>query len=81
MLILFCASAGSLYLYLPTVIFIYFFPVQGAAIDRILGEIVHSKSISAPIDYVLCIGHFLGKVYIYIFSPSEVYKSNIFLLK
>lgn len=39
------------------------FPIQGAAIDRILGEIVHSKSISTPIDYVLCVGHFLGKVY------------------
>lgn len=38
-----------------------FFP-QGAAIDRILGEIVHSKSMITPIDYVLCIGHFLGKV-------------------
>ncbi|KAK6154244.1 hypothetical protein DH2020_008492 [Rehmannia glutinosa] len=35
--------------------------VEGAAIDRILGEIVHSKSIYTPIDYVLCIGHFLGK--------------------
>ncbi|KAL6570557.1 threalose-6-phosphate phosphatase [Orobanche gracilis] len=34
---------------------------KGAAIDRILGEIVHSKSICEPIDYVLCIGHFLGK--------------------
>ncbi|XP_051134919.1 alpha,alpha-trehalose-phosphate synthase [UDP-forming] 1-like isoform X2 [Andrographis paniculata] len=34
---------------------------KGAAIDRILGEIVHSKAISSPIDYVLCIGHFLGK--------------------
>ncbi|OWM81475.1 hypothetical protein CDL15_Pgr007513 [Punica granatum] len=34
---------------------------KGAAIDRILGEIVHSKSLTAPIDYVLCIGHFLGK--------------------
>lgn len=34
---------------------------KGAAIDRILGEIVHSKSISTPIDYVLCLGHFLGK--------------------
>ncbi|PIM99360.1 Trehalose-6-phosphate synthase component TPS1 [Handroanthus impetiginosus] len=34
---------------------------KGAAIDRILGEIVHSKAISTPIDYVLCIGHFLGK--------------------
>ncbi|XP_031488309.1 alpha,alpha-trehalose-phosphate synthase [UDP-forming] 1-like isoform X3 [Nymphaea colorata] len=34
---------------------------KGAAIDRILGEIVHSKSLATPIDYVLCIGHFLGK--------------------
>ncbi|KAB2616062.1 alpha,alpha-trehalose-phosphate synthase 1-like [Pyrus ussuriensis x Pyrus communis] len=34
---------------------------KGAAIDRILGEIVHSKSMTSPIDYVLCIGHFLGK--------------------
>ncbi|XP_057967009.1 alpha,alpha-trehalose-phosphate synthase [UDP-forming] 1 [Malania oleifera] len=34
---------------------------KGAAIDRILGEIVHSKSMNSPIDYVLCIGHFLQK--------------------
>ncbi|XP_020890485.1 alpha,alpha-trehalose-phosphate synthase [UDP-forming] 1 [Arabidopsis lyrata subsp. lyrata] len=34
---------------------------KGAAIDRILGEIVHSKLMTTPIDYVLCIGHFLGK--------------------
>lgn len=34
---------------------------KGAAIDRILGEIVHSKALSTPIDYVLCIGHFLSK--------------------
>ncbi|KAK6934129.1 Trehalose-phosphatase [Dillenia turbinata] len=34
---------------------------KGAAIDRILGEIVHSKAMTSPIDYVLCIGHFLGK--------------------
>lgn len=34
---------------------------KGAAIDRILGEIVHSKSMTTPIDYVLCIGHFLAK--------------------
>lgn len=34
---------------------------KGAAIDRILGEIVHSKRMTTPIDYVLCIGHFLGK--------------------
>lgn len=35
---------------------------QGAAIDRILGEIVHNKDSKEPIDYVLCIGHFLAKV-------------------
>ncbi|KAL2476463.1 hypothetical protein Adt_37199 [Abeliophyllum distichum] len=40
---------------------------KGAAIDRILGEIVHSKAISIPINYVLCIGHFLGK-------DEDVYK-------
>lgn len=34
---------------------------KGAAVDRILGEIVHTKSITTPIDYVLCIGHFLQK--------------------
>ncbi|KAM7524934.1 hypothetical protein LguiA_014836 [Lonicera macranthoides] len=34
---------------------------KGAAIDRILGEIVHNKDVNAPIDYVLCIGHFLSK--------------------
>nr|GMD08298.1 alpha,alpha-trehalose-phosphate synthase [UDP-forming] 1-like [Ipomoea batatas] len=34
---------------------------KGAAIDRILGEIVHNSDVKAPIDYVLCIGHFLPK--------------------
>ncbi|XP_057465085.1 alpha,alpha-trehalose-phosphate synthase [UDP-forming] 1-like isoform X1 [Actinidia eriantha] len=34
---------------------------KGAAIDRILGEIVHNKGMKTPIDYVLCIGHFLAK--------------------
>ncbi|KAJ4703738.1 Alpha,alpha-trehalose-phosphate synthase 1 [Melia azedarach] len=34
---------------------------KGAAIDRILGEVVHSKGLKTPIDYVLCIGHFLQK--------------------
>ncbi|KAL3522595.1 hypothetical protein ACH5RR_015429 [Cinchona calisaya] len=34
---------------------------KGAAIDRILGEIVHSNNVKAPIDYVLCVGHFLPK--------------------
>ncbi|CAL1366843.1 unnamed protein product [Linum trigynum] len=31
---------------------------KGSAIDRILGEIVHSKQMTTPIDYVLCV---LGK--------------------
>ncbi|KAF1897918.1 hypothetical protein Lal_00032680 [Lupinus albus] len=34
---------------------------KGAGIDRILGEIVHNKSMTTPIDYVLCVGHFLTK--------------------
>ncbi|KAG8637388.1 hypothetical protein MANES_15G116000v8 [Manihot esculenta] len=34
---------------------------KGAAIDRILGEIVHNQGMKAPIDYVLCVGHFLVK--------------------
>ncbi|GLT54503.1 hypothetical protein SLA2020_276950 [Shorea laevis] len=34
---------------------------KGAAIDRILGEIVHHKGMKSPIDCVLCIGHFLAK--------------------
>eukprot|EP00897_Mesotaenium_endlicherianum_P008101 jgi/Mesen1/7319/ME000376S06482 len=34
---------------------------KGAAIERILGEIVHQKPITTPIDYVLCCGHFLAK--------------------
>ncbi|XP_022720951.1 alpha,alpha-trehalose-phosphate synthase [UDP-forming] 1-like [Durio zibethinus] len=50
---------------------------KGAAIDRILGEIVHNKGMKEPIDYVLCIGHFLAKDEdIYTFFepelPSEV---------
>ncbi|KAG9154909.1 hypothetical protein Leryth_015536 [Lithospermum erythrorhizon] len=51
---------------------------KGAAIDRILGEIVHSKSISLPIDCVLCVGHFLGKdedVYTF-FEPELPPESN-----
>ncbi|CAN4105707.1 unnamed protein product [Withania somnifera] len=34
---------------------------KGAAIDRILGEIVHNNVVKTPIDYVLCVGHFLAK--------------------
>ncbi|MBA0596572.1 hypothetical protein Gorai_013387 [Gossypium raimondii] len=40
---------------------------KGAAIDRILGEIVHTTSMTTPIDYVLCIGHFLGKLRLFTF--------------
>lgn len=38
--------------------------LKGAAIDRILGEIIHNNDVRSPIDYVLCVGHFLPKVYI-----------------
>ncbi|XP_021764120.1 alpha,alpha-trehalose-phosphate synthase [UDP-forming] 1-like isoform X1 [Chenopodium quinoa] len=34
---------------------------KGAAIDRILTEIAYSIVMDKPINYVLCIGHFLGK--------------------
>ncbi|KAH9287707.1 hypothetical protein KI387_031824, partial [Taxus chinensis] len=34
---------------------------KGAAIDRILGAIVHQQYMATPVDYVLCIGHFLSK--------------------
>ncbi|KAH7446821.1 hypothetical protein KP509_01G077700 [Ceratopteris richardii] len=49
---------------------------KGAAIDRILGEIVHKKRITTPIDYVLCIGHFLSKdedIYTF-FEPELPFK-------
>ncbi|MCO5558802.1 hypothetical protein L7F22_012389 [Adiantum nelumboides] len=49
---------------------------KGAAIDRILGEIVHRKRIFTPIDYVLCIGHFLSKdedIYTF-FEPELPYE-------
>ncbi|XP_022955238.1 alpha,alpha-trehalose-phosphate synthase [UDP-forming] 1-like [Cucurbita moschata] len=50
---------------------------KGSAIDRILGEIVRDKGINKPIDYVLCVGHFLAKdedVYTFFEPdlPSEV---------
>ncbi|KAL8510050.1 hypothetical protein ACS0TY_017034 [Phlomoides rotata] len=53
---------------------------KGAAIDRILGEIVHSKAISTPIDFVLCIGHFLGKVFSSFYRIEFEIMSNIFYL-
>ncbi|CAH8381179.1 unnamed protein product [Eruca vesicaria subsp. sativa] len=35
---------------------------KGAAIGRILGEIVHKSALTTPIDYVFCSGYFLEKV-------------------
>ncbi|VVA91594.1 unnamed protein product [Arabis nemorensis] len=35
---------------------------KGAAIGRILGEIVHRKSMNTPIDFVFCSGYFLEKL-------------------
>ncbi|PWA81306.1 alpha,alpha-trehalose-phosphate synthase [Artemisia annua] len=34
---------------------------KGSGIKRILGEVVHYKDMKEPIDYVLCVGHFLTK--------------------
>ncbi|ESQ54516.1 hypothetical protein EUTSA_v10026761mg [Eutrema salsugineum] len=51
---------------------------KGSAMDRILGEIVlHNKSMTAPIDYVLCIGSFLGKDEdVYTFFEPELTKKT-----
>ncbi|WKA11901.1 hypothetical protein VitviT2T_029353 [Vitis vinifera] len=55
---------------------------KGAAIDRILGEIVHNKSMTSPIDYVLCAGHFLGKDEdVYTFFEPELPSDNISMAK
>jgi len=55
---------------------------KGAGIDRILGEIVHSKCMVTPIDYVLCIGHFLGKDEdIYTFFEPELPAESIAIAK
>ncbi|CAO2833279.1 unnamed protein product [Amaranthus hypochondriacus] len=51
---------------------------KGSAIDLILGEIVHSKPLKSPIDYVLCIGHFLEKDEdIYTFFEPELPSDNV----
>ncbi|KAH8953132.1 hypothetical protein BDL97_08G007600 [Sphagnum fallax] len=45
---------------------------KGAAIDRIIAEIIRSKDMRLQIDYVMCMGHFLSKdedVYTY-FDPK-----------
>lgn len=51
---------------------------KGSAIDRILGEIVHSKPLKSPIDYVLCIGHFLEKDEdVYTFFEPDLPSDNV----
>ncbi|KAI3675049.1 hypothetical protein L1987_84631 [Smallanthus sonchifolius] len=55
---------------------------KGVTIVRILGEIVHSKSIQAPIDYVLCIGHSLGKDEdLYTFFEPELPSDGIGIMR
>ncbi|KAI3495402.1 hypothetical protein L1887_37740 [Cichorium endivia] len=34
---------------------------KGAGISGILGQVIHDKDMKEPIDYVLCVGHFLPK--------------------
>ncbi|KAL2943374.1 Alpha alpha-trehalose-phosphate synthase [UDP-forming] 1 [Bienertia sinuspersici] len=51
---------------------------KGSAIDRILGEIVHSKPLRSPIDYVLCVGHFLEKDEdVYTFFEPDLPSDNV----
>ncbi|KAL0659869.1 hypothetical protein Bca4012_080454 [Brassica carinata] len=52
---------------------------KGSATERILGEIVlQNKSITTPIDYVLCIGNFLGKDEdVYTFFEPELTKKTM----
>ncbi|WZZ76230.1 hypothetical protein YC2023_087600 [Brassica napus] len=52
---------------------------KGSAMERILGEIVlQNKSITTPIDYVLCIGNFLGKDEdVYTFFEPELTKKTM----
>ncbi|XP_019425776.1 PREDICTED: alpha,alpha-trehalose-phosphate synthase [UDP-forming] 1-like isoform X1 [Lupinus angustifolius] len=54
---------------------------KGAGIDRILGEIIHNKSMTTPIDYVLCVGHFLTKQDedIYAFFEPELPSAGVSL--
>ncbi|KAL0891134.1 hypothetical protein Bca101_015117 [Brassica carinata] len=51
---------------------------KGSAMEHILGEIVlQNKSITTPIDYVLCIGNFLGKDEdVYTFFEPELTKKT-----
>ncbi|CAH2037263.1 unnamed protein product [Thlaspi arvense] len=51
---------------------------KGAAIGRILGELVHRKSMITPIDFVFCSGYFLEKDQdIYTFFESETLPSKL----
>jgi trehalose 6-phosphate synthase/phosphatase len=52
---------------------------KGAAIDRIVTEIANKKPLPTPIDFVLCVGHFLSKVLG--FSLSAVFRAFTSLLK
>ncbi|CAH2037260.1 unnamed protein product [Thlaspi arvense] len=51
---------------------------KGAAIGRILGELVHRKSMITPIDFVFCSGYFLEKDEdIYTFFESKISPSRL----
>ncbi|WOL11113.1 alpha,alpha-trehalose-phosphate synthase [Canna indica] len=51
---------------------------KGAAIGQILKVIVQEKNMVTPIDYVLCIGHFLQKdENIYTFFEEELSESSV----
>ncbi|KAL4563413.1 hypothetical protein LXL04_027454 [Taraxacum kok-saghyz] len=59
---------------------------KGAGISGILGQVIHDKDMKEPIDYVLCVGHFLPKdedVYTFFepelppATPSPSHSSNL----
>ncbi|KAK9055945.1 hypothetical protein SSX86_027032 [Deinandra increscens subsp. villosa] len=46
---------------------------KGMGISGVLGQVIHDKDMKAPIDYVLCVGHFLPKDEdIYMFFEPEL---------
>ncbi|KAL8236077.1 hypothetical protein R6Q59_017158 [Mikania micrantha] len=46
---------------------------KGVGISGILGQVIHDKDMKTPIDYVLCVGHFLPKDEdIYMFFEPEL---------
>ena len=57
------------------------FLVQGKSVDEIIQELDLRNTMSTPIDYVLCIGHFLESTHSQTFNLSAESKQILFLKK